>query len=366
MARSPWFYRAGATLIAGAAVLTAASPAQAASTGTASASGTVIKFTARPGKANNVVVTRSGRTVTIDDKYAIKPGKGCKRVDSTKVRCTTEEPTTALWVYLGTKSDRFVNKTSIRSDVSGGSGNDVITGGSDHDIIHGDTGNDVINGGYGTDEIYAEGGNDRVDGGSGKDWLDGGTGNDKVYGGTYGDYVQGGLGNDLVDGGSGNDYLAGENEDRGLAGSYPVGADIFRGGTGRDTVSYEFHGLPVTVDLDGATRDDGQAGEHDTVGTDVENIDGSPLNDTLIGNAGDNVLWGNRGNDTIRGGAGNDSIVGFYGVDKLYGEAGDDTLDAVEPLDPQEADRVDGGKNASALGDLCKSTAADVVTACER
>ncbi|GAA2693603.1 calcium-binding protein [Actinoplanes palleronii] len=375
--------RAGLTLLAGTAVLAAGAPAQAASTGSASVKGTEISFTARAGKANNVVVTRSGRTVTIDDKYAIKPGKGCKRVDSTKVRCTTAKAPALIKVLLGTRNDRFVNKTSIPSQVDGQSGNDSITGGSGNDslggdtgndaisggagndLLSGDTGNDAISGGYGDDEISGWSGNDRLYGGSGRDWIDGGTGDDKLYGGTYGDHMQGGLGNDLLDGGSGNDWLGGENEDRGLAGSIPLGADIFRGGTGVDTVTYTFHN-GVVVDLDGQSRDDGAPGEHDTVGADIEILEGSVGNDTLIGNAAANTILGDRGDDTIRGGGGNDTLVGDYGVDKLYGEAGDDTIDAIELSDPQDADQVDGGDNATSLGDLCKAAPVDVVVNCER
>ncbi|KUL34622.1 calcium-binding protein [Actinoplanes awajinensis] len=315
------------------------------------------------------MVTRSGRTVTIDDKYAIKPGKGCKRVDATKVRCTTKTTPMLITVQLGTKNDRFVNKTAIRSWVRGQSGNDTLYGGPSEDFLDGGLNNDTLIGGAGDDGLAGWSGDDLLYGGSGRDWLDGKTGNDRLYGGTYGDRLQGGPGNDLIDGGSGNDFLAGENEDRGLAGPFPVGSDVFRGGAGRDTVTYESHQHGVTVDLDGQSGDDGEPGEHDTVGADVENIYGSMNDDTLIGNAAANEIWGTYGADTIRGGAGNDSLNGNFGLDKLYGEAGDDALDAIEPgtaAQHQQADQVDGGDNATSNGDLCKISAVDVVTTCER
>ena len=47
-----------------------------------------------------------------------------------------------------------------------------------------------------------------------------------------------------------------------------------------------------------------------------ENVIGSTLNDTLLGNGAANLIKGNTGNDTIRGVQGNDL---------LYGELGDDT-----------------------------------------
>src|SRR5688572_3920261 len=86
-----------------AVVGTAAAPAQAAAAGVASAAGTTVQYKAAAGKANQVVVTRSGRTITIDDKVAVRAGKGCKAVkgDKTKVRCTTTKAPTRVRVYLG-------------------------------------------------------------------------------------------------------------------------------------------------------------------------------------------------------------------------------------------------------------------------
>ena len=49
-------------------------------TGVAKVSGTTIQFTAAAGATNSVTVTLSGRTVTIDDRVAIRPGAGCKAV----------------------------------------------------------------------------------------------------------------------------------------------------------------------------------------------------------------------------------------------------------------------------------------------
>ncbi|WP_430781485.1 hypothetical protein [Actinoplanes sp. G11-F43] len=54
-----------------------AAPAQAATTAkaeVAGANGAFVRFIAGPGQTNALVITISGRTVTLDDKVAIKAG----------------------------------------------------------------------------------------------------------------------------------------------------------------------------------------------------------------------------------------------------------------------------------------------------
>ena len=98
----------------GAAVATTsvfvASPAEAAAAGKAKVYGTHssdIEFTAATGHANSLVITVSGRTVTLNDRYPIKAGKGCKAVkgDRTKVKCTTARKPASVTVLLGDRSD---------------------------------------------------------------------------------------------------------------------------------------------------------------------------------------------------------------------------------------------------------------------
>jgi len=59
------------------------------------------------------------------------------------------------------------------------------------------------------------------------------------------------------------------------------------------------------------------------VGT-VQN--GTKGNDTLTGNAGNDLLNGRNGNDSLIGNAGNDILIGGNGTDFLVGSAGDDLL----------------------------------------
>ena len=58
----------------------------------------------------------------------------------------------------------------------------------------------------------------------------------------------------------------------------------------------------------------------------IENAFGGSGNDTLTGNAVNNILDGGAGADLITGGAGNDTLVGGAGNDRLYGDAGADAL----------------------------------------
>jgi len=59
----------------------------------------------------------------------------------------------------------------------------------------------------------------------------------------------------------------------------------------------------------------------------IQGAQGSPYDDTILGNDNDNLLAGGVGNDRIEGRAGNDYIYGDDGDDELFGGSGDDVLD---------------------------------------
>src|SRR5947207_1425392 len=88
----------------------------------------------------------------------------------------------------------------------------------------------------------------------------------------------------------------------------------------------------VTVTLDGKAGD-GEAGENDNVGTDVENVNGGAGNDVLTGSDADNVLAGNGGDDTLSGGDGNDNLQGGAGNDTLAGGNGGDSMSGGDGTD---------------------------------
>ena len=78
-----------------------------------------------------LTLTVSGRTITLDDRVAIKAGPGCKAVkgDRTKVKCTTKASPTELSIVLGDKSDAFYNRSHAYTVVEAGAGNDTLLGG---------------------------------------------------------------------------------------------------------------------------------------------------------------------------------------------------------------------------------------------
>jgi Ca2+-binding RTX toxin-like protein len=264
--------RQGAAAVALGIVATAllpASPARAASATVALQAGKIV-FRAAAGQVNNLTVSRLGTTgYMFADIVPVTPGAGCAAVGVTAVACIAAA-NVILDIDIDTGDlDDTVTKTSGNTSViAGGAGNDVLNGGPS-----------------GTD-------------------VDLSTSND----------LRGGDGNDILTGGTGTDVLDGG-----------PGADKMLGGAGSDLVTYASRTLPVTADLDGVA-DDGETGEGDLIGTDVENLTGGSGNDVLIGNGANNMFNGGPGNDTLTGLAGSDSLTGGLGNDALSGGDGDDYL----------------------------------------
>ncbi|AXF86486.1 Bifunctional hemolysin/adenylate cyclase [Ephemeroptericola cinctiostellae] len=68
----------------------------------------------------------------------------------------------------------------------------------------------------------------------------------------------------------------------------------------------------------------------------IENILGGEFNDTLVGNAAQNLLIGGRGNDVLNGQAGNDTFDAYWGNDALTGGAGNDVFIIRKDLNSQD------------------------------
>ncbi|GIE87300.1 calcium-binding protein [Actinoplanes regularis] len=359
MSRSLWLSRVGLTLLTTISVGALAAPAQAASVGVASVDGTKVIYKAASSKQNKVVVTRSGKTITIDDVVAVKPGKGCKKVDSSKVRCTTTKTPTRVGIYTYDRNDSIVNTSDLAMTADGGTGNDRITGGSRGDVLRGDRGADTIWGLGGSDTIDSSYDNDRVYGGDGNDKISDGFGNDIVYGDNGNDVFWAEPGNDRFYGGAGDDHFQI---------FYPykqekADADYFSGGAGTDYGDYAFYDKGVTIDADGVKGDDGVKGEHDTLAADIEVLWGSLHDDHIYGTGRDDVIQGMGGNDVIYGFGGNDNLAGDDGIDKVYGGSGDDALSG-DDWGYNRKDLLDAGTNG-ANGDYCYPTAADTTVGCE-
>jgi hypothetical protein len=245
-------------------------------------------YLAAPGETNHLTIEIRGDNYILTD-----PGAeidGCERIDGDPHRVTCPiggEPGRGVWskVDLGDGDDSF------HGDTTPAAARDV-------------------------EEVY------------------GGEGNDQLFGGHGGDHLDGGFGDDLLDGGGGDTT---SREEPGFAESSRAagifrdfldggpGADVLRGGPGDfDGVLYAARSEPVRANLDGLAND-GQAGEGDTIGTDVEEITGGAGDDVLLGDARGNVLDGGGGNDVIdgRGGYG-DYGGGGNGDDEIYLQDGGD------------------------------------------
>ena len=136
-------------------------------------------------------------------------------------------------------------------------------------------------------------------GGSGADNLTGTTEEEEITGLAGNDTVRGGIGDDTLDGGA-ND-AAGDSAD-------------YSDATGS--------GVTVSLAIAGAQAVGGGRGSDTLIG--IENLIGSTLTDTLVGDDTGNTLSGGAGDDVIYGGDGDDNISGDGGADFMYGGIGDD------------------------------------------
>jgi Ca2+-binding RTX toxin-like protein len=221
---------------------------------------------------------------------------------------------------LGTATDGFGN-TDTLVDIDSARGTklgDSFTGSDDDNSFMGFAGSDAITGGNGNDEV-------RYD----TDWLMGGT--FAVIVDLASGMTTDGFGDtdtlssiEIVRGSKFGDTFTGSGADetfRGMAGN-----DTMDGGSGSDWVSYQFEifGLElsqtlsaVTVNLGAGMATDG-FGDADTL-SNIENVAGGTLGDTLTGDASNNIFRGMAGNDTIDGGAG--ANTADYSRDKGYGDS---------------------------------------------
>lgn len=282
--------------------------------GTATVSGgTLVYEDAVPARDN---VMRVDDIFGIDSAYQVRDnagvtaGTGCVAVNANEARCA-RTGVTAIRLALGPGNDNATLRTV----------------GSEHGELLGQDGDDVLIGALGDDLVV---------GGPGADQLDGALGNNTLRGGSEDDLLLGGSGNDALDGEAGDDRLI------------PVlGADLVSGGSGRDEVSYSGSLDPVLVSLDDVAND-GIAGAHANIRSDVEDVVGGFNADTLVGSAAAN---------RIRGGASGDVIDGAGGTDTIGGEAGADRIEARDGL----VDVVDCGTES----DVVNADAGDAVSECE-
>ncbi|MEP4196906.1 MAG: hypothetical protein ABJL99_14860 [Aliishimia sp.] len=237
---------------------------------------------------------------------------------------------------LGTVSGGSQASGDTLANIEGVSGTndfgDTLIGNFEVNTLNGVGGDDTLEGRGGNDTLNADAGNDTLDGGDGSDTLNGGD-DDDVLRDTGTDNAS-----DVLNGGAGNDILEAN-----------FGTDSFDGGTGIDTLQIEGSfaefftetGNAIDFDID-------LAAGNDTFGNtyvNIENVNGGAGDDTIDGDANDNVLSGGAGDDTLNGGAGDDILSDGSGTDTVNGGAGNDTYRLRAGLNDLNStgDSVDGG-----------------------
>ena len=185
-----------------------------------------------------------------------------------------------------------------------------LTGSGMNDVLAGDSRANTIMGGGGDDKIYGGpgGGDDMLHGDAGDDRIFGGIGTDTLRGGDGDDVLAGGMGADIFYGGAGSDMIYADSMDTIINGwvemppddpdnpGTPL-AEAAADPMTTDTVSYAKMKTGVEVTL-------GEGGI-----TNIENLIGTDENDTLVGDAGNNVINGLDGADSLSGGTdGNDTV----------------------------------------------------------
>jgi Ca2+-binding RTX toxin-like protein len=271
---------------------------------------------------------------------------------------------------------------------SGGSGDDIIRGGSGNDQLYAGGGNDLVTSGGGSDKFSGGVGDDVLDNGPGPDAILGGAGRDQlvhlgigvpvdidlgrsgsegiggagadridgieaVTGTPFADRLAGNEGTNRIDGSAGGDVLSGGGGDDMLVGgegddlvSGDAGQDIVDGGPGQDAAGYASSPGGVSVHLTAGGGGVSSAASGADKLTGIEDVVGSPHNDSLTGNAGPNRLSGEGGRDRLIGGPGSDALIG--GADDDAIKSADRIRDVVEcgagndTFDADRIDRLDG------------------------
>lgn len=206
----------------------------------------------------------------------------------------------------------------------------TIVGTRGPDRIRGTGGGDVIVARGGNDHVSGRGGNDLICGGRGSDYLEGNRGRDRLVGGLGQDDLNGGVGPDRLQGNRGHDLF--------WIGRDP-GDDTIHGGLGRDELNASIPSAdgepeggtePAQIDLaQGLARTEFGGRDSLVVGS-VENVTGSGLGDTIVGDSGPNQLaTGYHTIGVIHGGGGDDVFFGGHATTRgamFFGEAGDDLV----------------------------------------
>lgn len=298
----------------------------------------------------------------------------------------------------GTRHDDILKGTKKADVLCGKGGDDVLLGKGGDDVLKGSKGDDTLLGKGGADTLQGGGGEDELVGGTGADRLGGQGGADtasfadsaasvtvsletgaasgestdsvrdveRVIGSPQDDTLLGDGAANVLSGGEGADTLSGGGDD-----------DRLQGQGGTDVATYAGSSNGITADLRAGTA----IGDGTDALTGIENVIGSPQDDTLAGDAGASALTGGRGLDTasyasapgpvgVDLGAGTASgdgadilaeiegAVGSSFADTLTGDSGNNHLDGGEGADTLAGGPGDDQLEGSGDGDTTTYTAA--------
>jgi hypothetical protein len=224
--------------------------------------------TAAPGEQNDIRVTVTSEGALVTDSRPVTPGSQCVPRPDGSALCRLAEIglLSGVHVDLGDMDDSAGGDFTFgKVYLSGGAGDDLLVASDTRTIFTGGPGDDRMIGGAAVD-LFLEGrttsGSDRISGGGDTLWE--------------------------------NPPLL-------------VG----------DAVSYADRVRPVRAGT-GGQPDDGQRGEHDTIGADVEALLGGHAGDTLTGDESADYLNGGHGDDVLRGLGGADLLYGSRGGDRIF------------------------------------------------
>jgi Ca2+-binding RTX toxin-like protein len=249
----------------------------------------------------SIEVGYKGGDWTVLGGPALTPGEGCAAVAPEVVHCPTANPDAVL-VTGDSQSDRLVLRSDLPPTISG-----VLYGDAGFDTLLGSSADDSLNGGGKEESVPT-------------DFLNGRGGDDALANGR------------VLLGGSGSDLLI----------ASPCVGQRIDGGPGVDSASFARAFLKLGVQvriggkailpphkLGGKSFPAGcpiQGSQPTSIDSSIENIEGSPEGDILIGGSGANILLGRGGDDRISGGGGSDFLVGGTGRDEMTGGLGSDRL----------------------------------------
>lgn len=287
--------------------------------------------TVRGGKGDDIVKTGAGDDTILQDIYSNENDQICggDGEDMANYSITPHDSKNNLYIKVDLKKEtvkKYINGVLAGQDTLRKVEHVTATAGNDD--IHMDDKANIVYALNGNDLIKTFGGNDLVIAGLGDDVVDAGDGDDYIYQHMEQDQ-------DNLDGGAGNDTV-----------SY-YGMTTFKDGH-RDSGTWHMDKIGVQVDLKARKAIKFTNGEKvvhlenaeqaaltyvqgyraqivDTL-KNIENIDGTDLNDTLLGDEGDNHLRAFSGDNKINSRGGNDTIEVGDGNNTIYAASGNNKV----------------------------------------